>query len=388
MKVNHNLRLIDELTYYKKRLKMLITSDKGKVKYEDEADEVFTSLFCVENFVSDYLDAKNAKKANRLLDKIDRESFRKIIGTNSYYKVVASLIAILIELDKKKTNKKTRKHLEKMYKKTMRALIDKVDIQKPTNGIDLRFLESFNKSIEYDDDDDDYGFDSEIDFWDDDDDDDDYGITAFGDFDEMDNMSEYFSSSKKKRRYRDDDDEESFESSKLRKLSKTVEKHGNAIDEVLAKLDKVIIGINRSQTPQVIPVAPPAAPIQIPKSAPSRNNDGYESIVHALDKIVKDNNSRSERVNEVLLSFDKRLKGLEDIISEAMTDDDDEDDGYYESDDEMDEEEEAEDEVTQNIMMPQQDPSPKSRGNLTRMSEANWVPKNEILSKMAEASTK
>ena len=381
MKMN-SISIIDELSYYRKRLKMLVTSDKGKRKYEDEADEVFAALFCVDNVVSDYLDAKNPKKANRVLDKIDRKAFTKIIGTNEYFKVVASLVAILIELDKKKGSKKSRKQLEKLYKKTLRALIDKVDIKKPTGGIDLRFLEDFNKAVDYDDDDDDYFDDDDIDYgWYDDD----YGSGAISRADEMDNMSEYFSSSSSRgrRRYDDDDDDVDYESARVKKLTKMVKSHDRVLDEILTKLDSISDHMSR---PVMAPA--PAPTIQIPRSAPVAHetpvetigSNEYNTVMNAISAMIDKNNKQTNDIAGILGNLSKRLDNIESFIEDIAAEDDDDDEEYEEDEDE-------EIDSTPQRSQPKVRPAADTRGNLTRLSQqnSNWVPQSEIFDKLADA---
>ena len=77
------MKLIEELSYYRRRLRALTLNDKGKKTFIDEADDVFSELFGINNFVSKFLDAKTPQKCNKILDRIDRKSFTKIIGSQT-----------------------------------------------------------------------------------------------------------------------------------------------------------------------------------------------------------------------------------------------------------------------------------------------------------------
>lgn len=320
------MKLIDELSYYRRRLRSLTLNDKGKKAYIDEADDVFSELFGINNFVSKFLEAKTPQKCNKILDRIDRKSFTKIIGTKEYYKIIAQLVVIRVEMTRK--NKKvamTDKELKKLYRKVINKLISKVEIELPTNGIDVKFLKSFYKDgYDYEDD--------EFYFGDDDD-----------DIDEFDDMKEFFGSSSKhsskkskKRTPWDEDDDEDFDFEE--------DDDDDCCDNTASLLQSFIkeqSKVNRSMIRSINELASAPATVtpvqQLSEPVLSRNdkktngsNDAIVAAIKTLSNKISSMDDYNHKANQSLaqsiIDLGERVDDIENYLS-SEEDDDDEDIG-------------------------------------------------------------
>lgn len=319
------MKLIEELSYYRRRLRALTLNDKGKKTFIDEADDVFSELFGINNFVSKFLDAKTPQKCNKILDRIDRKSFTKIIGTKEYYKIIAQLVVIRVEMTRK--NKKaamTDKELKKLYRKVINKLISKVEIELPTNGIDVKFLKSFYKDgYDYDDD--------EFYFSDDED-----------DVDEYDDMKEFFGSSRsskksKSKRPWDEEDDDDFDfadddDDDDDRCDSTAALLQSFIKEQ-AKVNKSMIrSINElSSAPPVAPVQQAIDPIPLPRAEKrsSNSSDAIVASIKALSNKISSMDDYNHKANKSLaqsiIDLGDRVTNIEDYLS--SDDDDDEEIG-------------------------------------------------------------
>ena len=319
------MKLIDELVYYRRRLMALTLNDKGKKAYIDEADDVFAELFGINNFVTKFLEAKTPQKCNKILDRIDRKSFTKIIGTKEYYKIIAQLVVIRVEMTRK--NKKaamTDKELKKLYRKVINKLISKVEIELPTNGIDVKFLKSFYKDgYDYEDD--------EFYFGDDDD-----------DIDEFDDMKEYFRSSakpskksKKRSPWEVDDDDFEFEEDDDEDedvCDDTASLLQSFIKEQ-AKVNKSLIRSINELSSSPMPVQVQSEPIPIP-SAPSKSSgtDAIVASIKSLTNKISNMDAYNRKVNQSLAQNIIDLGARIDNIEEYLASDEDDDDEIGEED--------------------------------------------------------
>ena len=318
------MKLIDELVYYRRRIMGLTLNDKGKKAYIDEVDDVFSELFGINNFATKFLEAKTPQKCNKILDRIDRKSFTKIIGTKEYYKIIAQLVVIRVEMTRK--NKKaamTDKELKKLYRKVINKLISKVEIELPTNGIDVKFLKSFYKDgYDYDDD--------EFYFGDDED-----------DIDEFDDMKEYFRGSakppkkSKKRTPWDEDDEDDFgfgyddedEDENEDNCDETASLLQSFIKEQ-GKVNKSLIkSINNLAAAPTLQSVPQPQPIPLPATTVKSDNSAIVASIKTLTNKIATMDAYNREANKTIaqsvIDLEKRIDDIEDYLSS----DDDEDIG-------------------------------------------------------------
>lgn len=313
------MKLVEELTYYRKRLRSLTLNDKGKKSFIDEADDVFEELFGLPNFVSKFLDAKTPQKCDKLLDKIDRKSFTKIIGTKEYYKIVAQLVVIRVEMTRK--NKKvalTDKELKKLYRKVISKLINKVEIELPTNGIDVKFLKSFYKDgYDYDDD--------EFYFGGDDDD----------DVDEFDDMKEFFSSSKspkKKSKKRspwdidnddfddDDEDDDDEEDSTASLLQSFIKEQGKVNKSLIRSINELASA--PAQQPQVAAIPIPTAPS---KSSDNGVAAALKALTNKISAMDNYNHQANKSLAQSIIELGERVDDIEEYLSSEDGDEEEDD---------------------------------------------------------------